>query len=161
MKKTFSGIQWLSYYLGEIEKIKDASPFLAMLGISAGIEYLGKLLSTNTQDGRNDCNGRFERALTEFNSLKKYCNKNLYHLLRCGLAHSINVEEGIILSREQHSNLNTSPIIINTDEFYIDFEKAVEEAQEKANWPNSTATHGYVTIVNQSETGATETFLYL
>ena len=156
---TFTCIQWLQKYKEELEKIKDSSPFLLMLGISAGIEFMGKLLYIDPLDDGNNCGDKFEKALSEFDSLKKYSGKNLYSLIRCGLAHKISVKEGIVLSKESKSKLNEIPIVINTNVFFDDFVIAVDDAQEKKKWANKAATQNYVIVKNETDTGVTATFL--
>ncbi|MDO4991638.1 MAG: hypothetical protein Q4E26_01630 [Prevotellaceae bacterium] len=48
---------------------------------------------------------------------------------------------------------------LNVYEFYEDFSQAVEDAQNKTDWPNQFATSEYIAVNNMSETGTTETFL--
>jgi hypothetical protein len=158
-EETFNCIQWLQYYKGEIERIKDASPFLTILGISAGIEFLGKLLSTDSLNDGSNCGHKFEDALSTFTSLRRYSGKNLYHLVRCGLAHRISVQEGIVLSSERNSDLDAHPIVINTNEFYNDFVEAINEAQRKNDWANPFAMQNYVTLLNRTDTGMTANYL--
>lgn len=156
----FTGIKWLNSYKEEIRKIKDHSPLLSVLCISAGIEFLGKLLCDEPLDSKTKCEEKFNKALSTFASLNKYDDKDLYHLIRCGLAHRISVKEGIILDPSHESQLEDSvPIRINPNRFFEDFEKAVEEAQEKKDWPNSAATDEYVTVTTNAETGTTVTII--
>ena len=95
-----------------------------------------------------------------FESLKKYSGKNFYNLIRCGLAHRASVKEGVVLSKEKESKLDETPVILNINEFYNDFVIAVEEAQSKTDWPNPSATMDYVSVTDNSETGATKTIIY-
>lgn len=158
-EKSFTCVQWLEEYAKELAKIKDSSPFLLVLGVSAGIEFLGKLLRTDDLDDSNDCKGKFEQALSNFPSLQKYQGHELYKLVRCGLAHRAAVKEGIILSDSASTDLNSNPIILNTSLFYEDFRQAVEEAQKKTDWPNPAAKSPYISVLNDSETGSTTTIL--
>ena len=160
MASNFTCVQWLKEYQKEVEKIKEHSPFLMVLCISACIEFLGKLVGADPLDSNNECGKKFEDALTHFESLKKYSGKNFYHLVRCGLAHRASVKEGIILSTEEVNKLDETPIILNTNDFYEDFTKAVEEAQSKNDWQNPSATMNYVSVTDNSETGSTKTILY-
>lgn len=154
----FSCVEWLDYYKNEIEKIKETSPLLSVLCIAAGIEFLGKLLSTDPLDAGN-CGGKFDEATKTFNSLNKYVDKKLYDLVRCGLAHRISVKDNIILSTDQPTNLDNIPIVLNVDSFFSDFVKAVEEAQSKQDWGNPNANTSYVTI-DENTTGSTYTIKY-
>lgn len=160
MANNYTCVQWLNEYKKEVEKIKDQSPFLMVLCISACIEFLGKLLGTDSLDSNNGCSKKFEDALFHFESLKKYYGKDFYHLIRCGLAHRASVKEGIILSTEKETKLDETPIILNTNEFYCDFAKAVEEVQTKNDWPNISATMNYVSVTDNSDTGSTRTVVY-
>lgn len=158
-KTTLTGLQWLKAYKDDIAKIKDSSPFLMVLCISAGIEFLGKLLSKAPIDNGDKCSEKFEAAMCKFESLKKYSNKNFYNLIRCGLAHRVSVKEGIILTRGEKTKLDNDPIMLNVYEFFNDFEIAVNEAQIITEWANSIATTNYVSINETSETGSTITML--
>ena len=158
-ESTFSCVQWLTRYKEEIAKIKESSPFLSVLCISAGIEFLGKLLYEDSLDNGNGCGEKFNKALENFTSLNKYANKNLYNLIRCGLAHRISVKEDIKLDPNHESQLDTTPIIINPNKFFDDFAIAVDEAQTKTDWLNPNALRPYVTIKDNSETGATATMI--
>jgi hypothetical protein len=160
MTNNYTCVQWLNEYQKEVKKIKEHSPFLMVLSIAACIEFLGKLLRNESLDNGNECGKKFEEALSHFDSLKKYSDKNFYHLIRCGLAHRASVKEGIILSDEKDSKLDENPIVLNTNDFYRDFVKAIEEAQSKNDWPNPSATKNYVSVFDNSETGATNTILY-
>lgn len=158
MSQTFTCIQWLKKYQEEIAKIKEHSPFLMVLCISAGIELMGKLLSPDDLDDGNGCNGKFEGALKQFDSLKKYKDKDLYHLVRCGLAHRVSVKENIILSKELENDLDASPIVLNTNSFFEDFSKAVDDAQVFTGWAHQAATSDYVSITSDL-TGLTPTII--
>ena len=156
-EKTFNCVQWLEQYANEVKKIKDVSPFLTVLAISAGIEFLGKLLDDDDLDDSNDCGKKFEDALKAFSSLQKYQNKNLYKLVRCGLAHRTSVKEGIVLDPINDSNLDTRPIVLNPVEFYTDFKSAVDDAQKRTSWPNAAVTQDYVSVISDNVTGSTKT----
>ncbi len=157
---TFTGIEWLKKYCEDLENIKTHSPLLTVLGVSAGIEFLGKLLSTDPIDSGNDCKNKFENALAEFESLNKYQNKNLYGLVRCGLAHRICIKDGVILSPSKDNDLDSDTFILNPSSFLSDFVKAVKTAQSKKDWPNSIATTSYVSVNKDAETGSTPTIKY-
>ena len=156
--KTYSCVEWLNYYKTEIEKIKASSPFLTVLCISAGIEFLGKLLYNDSLDSGN-CNTKFNEALKNFESLNKYEDKKIYDLVRCGLAHRISVKEGVVVSTDKPSDLDNIPIVLNVNEFWEDFSKAVDEAQSKSDWKHSNANTDYVTVDNNA-TGSTFTMNY-
>ena len=158
-EKQHTGLKWLKVYNEELGKIKDVSPLLLVLCVSAGIEFIGKLLSTDDIDNGNKCNIKFEDALGKFASLKKYESKDFYHLVRCGLAHRIGVKEGIILSPSQESDLESKPIRLNTNQFYKDFSQAVEDAQTSSLIVNPIATLPYISVNEFSETGSTITIL--
>lgn len=156
--ETFSSLQWLKKCQEELEKIKEQSPFLLVLGVSVGIEFMGKLLSTDGIDNANSCSKKFEAALDAFPSFKKYKGKNLYKLIRCGLAHRVAVKEGIILTSSKDTDLNAYPIVINATQFYEDFKKAVDEI-EKHPGLNLDATKNYVTVTSEGDTGSTTTII--
>lgn len=158
-EKQYTSLEWLKVYNEELGKIKDVSPLLLVLCVSAGIEFIGKLLSTDDIDNGNKCNIKFEDALDNFSSLNKYKGKNLYDLVRCGLAHRIGVKKGITLSSSKESDLESMPIRLNTNQFYEDFSQAVEDAQTSSLIVNSIATLPYISVNEFSETGSTITFL--
>ena len=160
METTFTCVEWLGYYKDEVQKIKDVSPFLSVLCIAAGIEYMGKLLRTDPLDRGDDSSGKFEQALKSFKSLNKYAGKGLYNLIRCGLAHRITVKENVILTRIDETQLDDSPIIINVNTLVMDFIEAVKDAQSKTDWENPNTHNPYVTINDESETGSTITMKF-
>lgn len=155
----FNCVEWLQNYKEDIRKIKDISPFLTVLGVSVGIEFIGKLLSAEDLDSGGSCNIKFEKALSEFESLKKYAEKDFYSLIRCGLAHRVSPKKNIILSSKSDSDLSAEPIILNSNSFFEDFSSAVEEAQSKTDWENPEANIEYVTIREDTDTGMTQTFV--
>lgn len=160
METTFTCLEWLNYYKEEIRKIKNISPFLSVLCISVGIEFLGKLLNNAPLDSKSDCGRKFEYALSTFSSLNKYAGKKLYNLLRSGLAHRISVKENIIISSIEENQLNHNPVTINTNTLFEDFVEAVEAALSKTDWDNSDVLNSYICI-NDGSTGSTITMLNL
>lgn len=158
-EKRRSGLQWLKEYNEELKKIKDTSPLLLVLCVCTGIEFIGKLLSEDDIDDHRNCKVKFEKALSEFPSLKKYKERNLYDLVRCGLVHRIVVKKGIIISPSNGTDMESATKRLNVYDFYVDFSRAVEDAQNKTDWPNQSATSEYIAVNNMSETGTTETLI--
>ena len=154
----YSCVEWIQVYQKELEKIKGHSQLLLTLGVSAGIEFLGKLLHNDDLDDGNNSSGKFEIALSSFTSLQKYSGKELYNLVRCGLAHRVSMKEGIILSPSENTDLDNTPKVLNTNQFFIDFAQAVKDAQKKTDWPNPNATTKYVYVSKDSNTGSTTNY---
>lgn len=155
--KNFTAVEWLIEYRNELRNILGASKFITALGVSSGIEFIGKFLSTDSLDSGSNCGAKFESALNEFDSLKKYSGKNLYKLLRCGLAHRAGLGEGILLSESDKTSLDTTPMTLNVPQFYEDFSEAVDLARKRKKWPNTEVLSPYLTVTEQNTTGATAT----
>lgn len=151
----YSCVKWMQEYQKELEKVKDHSQLLLTLGVSVGIEFLGKLLHTDNLDSNNNCCVKFEKALKSFSSLQKYSKKELYKLVRCGLVHRVSMKKGIILSPSENTDLDSATKVLNTNQFFSDFAQAVKDAQKKTDWPNPNATTKYIYVSKDSNTGST------
>ncbi len=116
------------YLIDGIGDLVETKPFFAFTLMALGIEFLGKCLNTNDWDYSNSTSD-FNAAINSYDPLKKYvCNDiDLYHNLRCGLAHFFMVKPKIKLGPDGN-NLGTSPIQIGCKEFYKDFRQACEDA---------------------------------
>lgn len=117
------------YFIEEIGSLVEERPFVSFVLMSIGIEFLGKCLNTNDWDDKNERSGKtFDNALQQFDSLKKYqAIPDLYHNLRCGLAHRLMVKGHVILTPDQN-NLTGPDYTIGCKEFYNDFKQACLDA---------------------------------
>lgn len=117
------------YFIEEIGSLVEERPFVSFVLMAIGIEFLGKCLNTNDWDEKKEISGdTFDNAIKSFDSLKKYqAIPDLYHSLRCGLAHRLMVKGHIILSPDQN-NLTDPNYTIGCKEFYEDFKQACLDA---------------------------------
>ena len=131
------------YLIEKIERIKDTEPFFAFTLMSIGIEFLGKCLNEENEWDKNRKFGQdFDLALTEIPSLKPYKIYNdLYHNLRCGLAHNMMVKGSLLLS-DHGENSKTG---ISCDAFYNDFKQACEYIMTQASLPVKNLNETYLT----------------
>ena len=122
------------YFIEEIGSLVEERPFVSFVLMAIGIEFLGKCLNTNDWDDKKEMSGKtFDHAIQQFDSLKKYqAIPDLYHSLRCGLAHRLMVKGQIILSTEQN-NFSGPDYTIGCKEFYNDFRQACMDAIENKN----------------------------
>lgn len=103
------------YLIDDIGNIVKTHPYFAFLLMAVGIEFLGRCQSTNAWNDRHKPSDYFDDGLA-VPPLSQYATKcrNLYHQLRCGLAHAYR-PDGIILSNEGGAG------DISCDDFYADF----------------------------------------
>ena len=104
------------YLIDQIEDVKNSHPYFAFLLMAVGIEFLGRCQSSKGwNDPKQNASVYFKDGL-DVAPLNKYRVKypDLYHQLRCGLAHAYH-PEGIILSDKEGAS------DISCEEFYADF----------------------------------------
>lgn len=120
-----SGKEFIREYLiGKIGKLKDSEPYIAFLMMSIGIEFLGKCLNKKKKWDTEDRSKKdFNLAIGKLKSLKKYRSWDLYHKLRCGLAHTMMVKSGLEI-KDKGASTSTC---VSCEEFYNDFKAACEE----------------------------------
>ena len=120
-----SGKEFIREYLiGKIGKLKDSEPYIAFLMMSIGIEFLGKCLNDKDDwDVSNMSESDFNLAINTLKSLNKYQGWDLYHKLRCGLAHTMMVKSGFGIKNKGAS----TSTCVSCEEFYNDFKAACEE----------------------------------
>ncbi len=122
------------YFIEEIGSLVEERSFVSFVLMAIGIEFLGKCLNTNDWDDKSEKSGKtFDAAKIQFDSLVKYqAIPDLYHSLRCGLAHRLMVKGHIILSPDQN-NLTGPDYTIGCKEFYNDFKQACQDAIDNKN----------------------------
>ena len=103
------------YLIKQINTIKQDHPYFAFLLMAVGIEFLGRCQSPNAWNDPKNTKTYFNCGLA-VPPLCQYAKKypDLYHQLRCGLAHAYR-PDGIILSNKGGVG------DINCDDFYADF----------------------------------------
>lgn len=144
-KKAVSVRQFINEYLiGHIGTIKDQQPYFAFVLMAIGIEFLGKCLNkysnwnyySKGQPARD-----FKRGM-QLTPLKRYIKLDLYHKLRCGLAHSLLTDGGLTLSDESGVNA------ISCKQFFQDFEAACKEVLAMKNLPKKDLDLPFFTVTN-------------
>lgn len=117
------------YFIEEIGSLVEDHPFVAFTLMSIGVEFLGKCLNPNPWNDPNERSSRtFSNAINSFISLNKYSVvTDLYHNLRCGLAHRFMVQGQIILAPDKN-DLTGTTITIGCKDFYADFKQACIDA---------------------------------
>lgn len=120
------------YLIKRIGKLRKDFPFESFILISVGIEFLGKCLQKDfgrakvTKGNKhNTPKDDFNLAIKDFCTLKKYMAiPELYHNLRCGLAHRYMLNgENIELGKDKN-DLVKRPYLIGCSDFYKDFKVA-------------------------------------
>lgn len=103
------------YLIDDIGNIVKTHPYFAFLLMAVGIEFLGRCQSTNAWNDRHKPSDYFDDGFA-VPPLCQYTKKypDLYHQLRCGLAHAYH-PQGIILSNKNGVR------DISCDDFYTDF----------------------------------------
>lgn len=113
------------YFIEEIGSLVEDHPFVALTLMSIGVEFLGKCLNPNPWNDPSERSGAtFGNAINSFGSLNKYSVViDLYHNLRCGLAHRLMVQGQIILSPNKNDLIGPT-FTIGCKDFYSDFRQA-------------------------------------
>ena len=103
------------YLIDDIGNIVKTHPYFAFLLMAVGIEFLGRCQSTNDWNNTQNSKTYFDDGLA-VPTLCQYATRypNLYHQLRCGLAHAYH-PDGIIISNKGEEG------DISCDDFYTDF----------------------------------------
>ena len=103
------------YLIDDIGNIVKTHPYFAFLLMAVGIEFLGRCQSTNAWNDRHKPSVYFDDGFA-VPPLCQYTKNypDLYHKLRCGLAHAYR-PDGIILSNEGGAG------DISCDDFYANF----------------------------------------
>ncbi len=111
--------------LNGMENIVNNHPYHGFALLAIFVEVLGKCLSGNDWQHRNHSKTDFNKALTDYSSLQKYkVIPDLYHILRCGIAHALLVKPGVILVPDKNDLPNN---IIGCRDFYNDICQAWED----------------------------------
>lgn len=119
----------------EIGDIKDPHPYLAFPLICEGIEFLGKMNSPDSWEGRYLSKKHFNEALNQYDSLNKYKHTNLYEIIRCGFCHGLRPSSGngkceYYLCQDIKPPYRTKDgkkiIFISINQLYNDFKEACE-----------------------------------
>lgn len=106
------------YLIDRIGKIKEDNPYFAFLLMAVGIEFLGRYLDGCSWEQKGVSETAFNGAILELFPEGKYDKFDLFHNLRCGLAHSLLMQGNLTLSDKKSEGS------ISCDEFYDDFVKA-------------------------------------
>ena len=156
-----SGKEFIREYLiGKIGKLKDTEPYIAFLMMSIGIEFLGKCLNKKKKWDTEDRSKKdFNLAIGRLKSLNKYQSWDLYHKLRCGLAHTMMVKSGLEI-KDKGASTSTC---VSCEGFYNDFKEACEEVMNMS-LPVKNLDGDYLVIKEEdgaSATGSTATNIVL
>ena len=118
------------YFIEEIGSLVEEHPFMCFALMAIGVQFLGKCLNNNPWDDWKikSPGDTFRDATKTYATLNKYdVIPDLYHSLRCGLAHRLMVKGQIVLSPDQN-NLTGPDYTIGCKEFYNDFKQACQDA---------------------------------
>lgn len=140
------------FLIDKIGELKDKEPYVAFLMMAIGIEFLGKCLNNKSDwDTKNMTKKDFNSAINKLKPLKKYRNWDLYDKLRCGLAHSMMVKNGLMI-KDKGSSSSAS---ISCEEFYRDFKAACEEVMNMPNLPKKNLNDVYFTVRQENGSSIT------
>ena len=139
------------YLINEIGEIKEKYPYHAFLLMAVGIEFLGRYLSGYSWEQKGVSETAFNNAILELFPKGKYDNFDLFHNLRCGLAHSLLMQGNLTLSDKKSEGS------INCDEFYDDFVEACNKIIEMPPSNNRKSLDEKFFTVTTTENGASTT----
>lgn len=99
--------------------------------VSIGIELLGAAIDKYGWFSKNKSRDRFDRAITHYESLKKYKNKKIFKNLRCGMAHVYIPNHGVGINMKSeggfHNKVNNGRLLLTIEYFFEDFVLACQE----------------------------------
>ncbi len=100
--------------------------------IAVGIETLGAALDKYAWHyEKAGSKKRFNRALSHYQSLKKYTGGDLYSKLRCGMAHVYVPRYGLGINMRSeggvHNKINNQKLLLHIEDFFNDFIEACQE----------------------------------
>lgn len=108
------------YLIKQIGEIKKGYPYFAIILMSLGLEFLGKIRRGNDFNTKGTSSEDFN-AGKELMTTYKDC-KDLYENLRCGFAHSMRMNNLTISNIQLEDNTD-----IDVETFYKEFVKACEQ----------------------------------
>jgi hypothetical protein len=100
--------------------------------IAVGIETLGAALDKYAWHyEKAGSKKRFNKALSNYQSLKKYTGSDLYSKLRCGMAHVYVPRYGLGINMKSeggaHNKINNRKLLLHIEDFFNDFIEACQE----------------------------------
>jgi len=100
--------------------------------IAVGIETLGAALDKHSWQHKDaGSRKRFNKALSCYQSLKKYTGGDLYRKLRCGMAHVYVPKYGLGINMRSeggvHNKINNQKLLLHIEDFFNDFIEACQE----------------------------------
>ena len=115
------------YLIDQIGKIKDTYPYFAFLLMAVGIEFLGKCLNEPKDDwkGTKSPEVYFNDGLRLLDIYEDIKDLDLYHILRCGMVHSLLTDNSLKLSDKSGGEPS-----ISCKDFYESFRKACQKVLE-------------------------------
>jgi len=146
-----------------IGKIVDDCPYIAFFAMAAGIEFLGKCQCVQDRWNLNgNSENYFNKGLELFPT--HYQNIDLFHSLRCGLLHCCLPENQIALSCEGNSFrkeiiYGEERTIIECNQMYNDFCNACKSIIDDNTAFVQKTEQPFYTIVDNSTTASTQTYL--
>ena len=127
----------------KIDNDNDGKPdfrYHVFILLSVGIEMLGATFDSDDWFKSGLSKVRFNIALEKISSLNKYKDCGLYENLRCGMAHVYIPNNKILINTKSEGGKNLDKIgegiLIQVEQFYLDFKIACEEVSNSINTEN-------------------------
>ncbi len=97
-----------TYYVNQIDDLVSNHPYHSFLLMASGIEFFGKCLDDTdlSWDTEGKSRTNFNKAIKSLDSFLSYRTligppRNLYHSLRCGMAHSASPKNTIFFVKQE------------------------------------------------------------
>ncbi len=129
--RLYTAETFLSYYVKRISHIIRKEPFLSIILISCGIEFLGKCINAHVAKWNEPSHSKedFESAINKYDAFKAYRSwlqkYRLYNNLRCGTVHSLMTSTNIKLVNIGPHNEMNDVLTFSADQYFKDFSAAV------------------------------------
>lgn len=115
--------------------------------IAVGIETLGAALDKYSWHYKDaGSRKRFNKALSCYQSLKKYTGVDLYEKLRCGMAHVYVPKYGLGINMRSeggvYNKINNQKLLLHIEDLFNDFIEACQELIDNIDGKKKTLTLG-------------------
>ncbi len=161
--RLYTAETFLSYYVKRISNIIRKEPFISIISISCGIEFLGKCINTYVAEWNEPSHSKedFESAINHFDAfiayrpwLQKY---RLYNSLRCGTVHSLMTSTNIKLVNIGPHEETDDVLTFSAEQYLKHFSAAVIQFRKEKKKGAKSVDSAFAKIENNFKVSTTGT----